>query len=1067
MRKTLTLLLSWVVLFAVAQTDVTADYLTNYTFDSGFHHKAGETTKVDKEIKTIKGWTQGFTVDYTITGIYEYGFAGTFNGGEVPAQGYEGSTGGALALSTGWGVEMTYSQTITLPAGVYTITAPTYNGKSATKGHSLLSWVPQDGDAVVSAINGYPSKEWTLDQITFTLTKETLGKIQIGYRSAENTGSGSSANLLIDYVQIMAKSMDDCKAELATTIAEALKQYADGTGRGADELKTAIDQAQQAYDEETPMEVVLQVHENLKTALATFVWLNASENSPVECTATYLVNPSFEVDGTTGWTAKGMGTQSNSVFTKKQGTYYMEAWTSIGNKIGDVLLSQTVSNLPCGRYRLTANALHIQQSGSGSTTNQGKAQTGAWIYAGLSQTVVTTMKTYAVDFSIVETGETIEVGAKTTNPTGNYFCVDDFHLYYLGETDVTDMAQALKALVTYAQTFQNLKMQEAVRDALDAAMETAQKALEGTGTDEEGHTTYDVTALAEARTALQKVLEGAEVSHTLYAALEERITYANKVLKWWQGMERKAKAWETLSEAVTTAKEQSADFTLTDDQLKSAVNTLNTRIKTVDKKIYCSGSACGSDAKLQDNNNQWSYVRSYQSKHWVLFWEKDYGDEVPSAVPGILETADKIFEMYADKLGFITINQGKSKSDTYKMIIRLFSTSEWKAEGSGIDNQIGMLSLSRWAYTSRGGQTVAHEIGHCFQYQVHCDKGDWNGWMYNWHESTQNPFWEMCAQWMAYVYYPNKLLNDNEWLWNSLNGMHRHPLAGYLRYENFFIQDWFVHKHGWDAVGRLWNDCKDPEDPFETYMRTRMTGTTTQKISQLGDEMWEWGACMTTFDLDPIRSIAEGKASWRSQTSLTKDTDSFWWPEKKDCIENWGNNAIRLNAPTKDKTIYVEFEGKAGAEGYTAYNTTRAGWRIGFVAFKSDGTRVYSDITPATYNSPDCTIAFDCPGGCSHVWLVVSGAPTTYWTRNLTNWVESTAEQWPYRVKFYQTNVYGQTNNNTFPTGIEAIGDGKQMKENDNNVYSITGQVVRHSSTSLEGLPHGIYIVGGRKVVVR
>ena len=176
----------------------------------------------------------------------------------MPAQGYEGSTGGALALSTGWGVEMTYSQTITLPAGVYTITAPTYNGKSATKGHSLLSWIPQSGDAVVSTFNGYPSKEWTLDQITFTLTKETQGKIQIGYRSAENTGSGSSANLLIDYVRIMAKSMADCKAELATTIAEARKEYGDGTGRGADELKTAIDQAQQAYDEETPMDAVLQ-----------------------------------------------------------------------------------------------------------------------------------------------------------------------------------------------------------------------------------------------------------------------------------------------------------------------------------------------------------------------------------------------------------------------------------------------------------------------------------------------------------------------------------------------------------------------------------------------------------------------------------------------------------------------------------------------------------------------------------------------------------------------------------------------------------------------------------------
>lgn len=126
-----------------AQTDVTAHYLKNYGFDSGFHHAAGETTEVKQEIKTITGWTAGFTVDYTIAGIYEYGFAGTFNGGEVPAQGYQGSKGGALALSTGWDVEMTYSQTVTLPAGAYTITAPTYNGKSATKGHSLLAWIPQ------------------------------------------------------------------------------------------------------------------------------------------------------------------------------------------------------------------------------------------------------------------------------------------------------------------------------------------------------------------------------------------------------------------------------------------------------------------------------------------------------------------------------------------------------------------------------------------------------------------------------------------------------------------------------------------------------------------------------------------------------------------------------------------------------------------------------------------------------------------------------------------------------------------------------------------------------------
>ena len=398
------------------------------------------------------------------------------------------------------------------------------------------------------------------------------------------------------------------------------------------------------------------------------------------------------------------------------------------------------------------------------------------------------------------------------------------------------------------------------------------------------------------------------------------------------------------------------------------------------------------------------------------------------------------------------------------MIIRLYSTSEWKAEGSGIDNQIGMLSLSRWAYTSRGGQTVAHEIGHCIQYQVHCDNGDWNGWMYNWHESTVNPFWEMCAQWMAYVYYPGKLLNDNEWLWNSLNGMHRHPLAGYLRYENFFIQDLFVHKHGWDAVGRLWNDCRDPEDPFETYMRTRMTGTTSQKVSQLGDELWEWGARMTTFDLDPIRSIGDGKASWRSQTALTKDDDGYWWPEKKDCIENYGNNAIRLNAPSKAKTLYVEFEGKAGADGYTAKNITRAGWRIGFVAFKSDGTRVYGDMHRAGYNDADQLIAFDCPAGCSHVWLVISGAPSTYWTHNFTGWIDNTEEQWPYRVRFYQTNVYGEANNNDVPTGVEGVEDTEALRREDFAIHDLSGRRLGQGAPALRSLRHGIYVVGGKKV---
>jgi len=55
MKKTFLFLLFGAALTVSAQTDVTAHYLKNYGFDSGFHHAAGETTEVKQEIKTITG----------------------------------------------------------------------------------------------------------------------------------------------------------------------------------------------------------------------------------------------------------------------------------------------------------------------------------------------------------------------------------------------------------------------------------------------------------------------------------------------------------------------------------------------------------------------------------------------------------------------------------------------------------------------------------------------------------------------------------------------------------------------------------------------------------------------------------------------------------------------------------------------------------------------------------------------------------------------------------------------------------------------------------------------------
>ena len=57
------------------------------------------------------------------------------------------------------------------------------------------------------------------------------------------------------------------------------------------------------------------------------------------------------------------------------------------------------------------------------------------------------------------------------------------------------------------------------------------------------------------------------------------------------------------------------------------------------------------------------------------------------------------------------------------------------------------------------------------------------------------------------------------------------------------------------------------------------------------------------------------------------------------------------------------------------------------------------------------------------------------------------------------------------PTGIANINAGSQTQSNDksfgNRVMNLNGQTVRQGSDALSGLPAGIYIVNGKKYVVR
>ena len=202
----------------------------------------------------------------------------------------------------------------------------------------------------------------------------------------------------------------------------------------------------------------------LISLIMTAVWTMMSAQTAIE-----ISNPSFE-SGTTGW-ATNMTRQSNSVFSRKQGTYYLETWVDRGKAISDSYVRRTMNGLQDGNYTLKVYALHIQQNASSSTVNSGKAQTGAYLYAGIRQTPITSMKQYSVQFSVVDGESTVEIGVKAENATGNWLCVDNFTLTYDGELTMADYADVVQTLVDQGNALIEQGIQNSVAEPLRQAID--------------------------------------------------------------------------------------------------------------------------------------------------------------------------------------------------------------------------------------------------------------------------------------------------------------------------------------------------------------------------------------------------------------------------------------------------------------------------------------------------------------------------------------------------------------------------------------------------------------------
>jgi hypothetical protein len=416
--------------------------------------------------------------------------------------------------------------------------------------------------------------------------------------------------------------------------------------------------------------------------------------------------------------------------------------------------------------------------------------------------------------------------------------------------------------------------------------------------------------------------------------------------------------------------------------------------------VYVSSAYTGSG--VLDKSGTYFMGRSIESDHFILFWEPGFGNDPSAAATGyktdvnlVLQRAEACYKMYTDSLKFV--DKTSTKMNNYKMIILLKYTTDWVASGSGYDNTIGALNISPWAAPSRTGQTICHEIGHCFQYQVHCDLGDNSrGFMYGLGSGSGNVYWEMCANWQGYTVAPTETFSGDFFSGFTKNTF-KSPFHEDTRYNNYFINFYWNYKHGnGNMVGRIWRESLNPEDPAQTYMR--LNGLTLQ---QFNDEIWDMGARWATWDIPSLKTMGANYIGAISTTMKASTDAGYYKVDSAQCLQDHGINIIPLKISTKPATVKVTFQGLAGASGYrNVDNVSRAGWRYGFVALLSDGTRLYGQ-TGSDANGGTATL--DIPATTSKLWLVVTSAPSTY---KVHSWDDNAAndEQWPYQVKFENTS---------------------------------------------------------------
>lgn len=440
-----------------------------------------------------------------------------------------------------------------------------------------------------------------------------------------------------------------------------------------------------------------------------------------------------------------------------------------------------------------------------------------------------------------------------------------------------------------------------------------------------------------------------------------------------------------------------------------------------------------------ENKYTWSKSRSKESENFIVYWDKNYGKTNPSNADAtyrvdidyLLQQAESFYKINVEKLGFA--NSADSYVNKYKSMILLNHTTDWVCYGAGYDFTVPALWLS--PNTSQPvGHSVAHEVGHSFQYMCYSDASK-AGSIANVNVGFHDPIgqgagiWEQCAQWQGLISFPELMYDQSIGLFrNTHNYAFTHEWHRYQSY--WFLYYLAQYYNDLTIVSQVWKHkmSKKAPDFNETLMNLKQLSS-----DELYKMYFDYACRLVTWDLDackPYRDAFIGDFNYRCSAIGDKE----YQVALASCPQSTGFNVIPLQVPaagTKVTTKFTAPQMRAGAikladadpgeyfngDNFVTYdkrtyvnnsNGLYRGFRIGYVVLLKDGTRQYindDEIHCVKNTQKTEEISMTVPENTDKMWLVVSPAPSKYFSHLWDEKISTNDDMWPYSFKLEGTDI--------------------------------------------------------------